>query len=380
VLPRALLSVGLAALPLLAALWIWRRSRRVARLSGRTAFVVCALGTVAALIAVYLERIVLSATGLSFAASDSGQSGALLATFLLAAPLEEGLKVLVVWPMYRARDIRSPVSGVAYATLAAAGFAAGEAASSWLLAAPGALFFVRALAGIPAHLFCAGVWGYALGAGGSMRGRWFSFAWVFAVLLHALYDHIVWGRGPALLVLTLPLLIAGSILAWATLKDLGTVKSHDAFPASLRRVEPPSLAVMRQALRRSDRPLLLHWIVIGALVTLGIMLVLLSGAVYLGHEVGIDFAIADEADVRSSAPIVLLGTAVLVAFPLSGYLVARASSATSVLEPAMGAGLALVAVVLGLSITAPIAVVFVLAVAPIAFGLACGGAWLGIEH
>ena len=118
----------------------------------------------------------------------------------------------------------------------------------------------------------------------------------------------------------------------------------------------------------------------GALVTIGVMLASLSGAVYLGHRVGLDFAMADEADVRSSGPIVLLASAVLVAFPISGYLVARASAATSVLEPAMGAGLAIVAVIAALSITAPISVVFALAVAPIAFALACGGAWIGMEH
>jgi hypothetical protein len=135
---------------------------------------------------------------------------------------------------------------------------------------------------------------------------------------------------------------------------------------------------MRQALKRSDRPLMLHWIAIGALVTLGVTLSLLALAVYLGHRVGIDFALADEADVRSSGPLVLLGIAVLAAFPFAGYLVARASAATSVLEPAMGAGVAIVMVLLTLSATAPVAVIFALAVAPVAFVLACGGAWFGV--
>jgi hypothetical protein len=43
----------------------------------------------------------------------------------------------------------------------------------------------------------------------------------------------------------------------------------------------------------------------------------------------------------------------------------------------MGAGVAIVVVLATLSATAPVAVVFALAVAPVAFVLACGGAWFG---
>jgi len=71
---------------------------------------------------------------------------------------------------------------------------------------------------------------------------------------------------------------------------------------------------------------------------------------------------------------------VLLAFPLAGYLVARASSAHSVLEPALAAGAALAALVAMLFLTAPLGVLFALAVAPLAFGLACGGAWIGLER
>ena len=123
---------------------------------------------------------------------------------------------------------------------------------------------------------------------------------------------------------------------------------------------------------------MLHWIAIGALVTLGVVLVALAGAVYVGHAIGVDFALADESDVRSSGPLVLLGAGVLAGFPVAGYLVARASSAHSVLEPAMGAGVAIVAAVLLASLAAPVTAVFGLAAAPLAFALACGGAWFGL--
>jgi hypothetical protein len=126
--------------------------------------------------------------------------------------------------------------------------------------------------------------------------------------------------------------------------------------------------------------LLVHWIILGTLVTLGVMIVALAAAVYVGHRVGLDFALADEGDVRSIAPLALLGVGFLTAFPIAGYLVARASAASSVLEPALGAGLALVAVVAFFSMAAPVSVVFALAVAPVAFALACGGAWFGLAR
>ncbi len=338
-------------------------------------------GVAAGTLSTYIEHVVLRWTGLSFRASVAGPGGALLATFLLAAPLEEALKVLVVWPLESSRRISGPRLGLAFAATAAAGFAAAEAVITILSGPLDWLVATRVALGVPAHLFFAGFWGYWLGSGRRTRGRWFSLAWLFAMLLHGLYDHIVFGRGPGFMVAAAPMLIAMALFAWAALRE---VAPRDAPPTSGRPTllsalpEPPSLRAMRRALRRTDRPLMLQWIGIGTLVTIGVMIACIASAVFVGHRVGIDFAMADEADVRSSGPLVLIGAAILSAFPIAGYLVAKASAATSVLEPALGAGLAIVAVLVLLSATAPIAVVFALAVAPVAFALACGGAWFGL--
>jgi hypothetical protein len=261
-----------------------------------------------------------------------------------------------------------------------AGFGAVDSAAYVLALDAGALSVVRAIAALPAHLFSAGLWGYALGQSAESGKRWFSLAWVVSVLAHGLYDHIVFGRGPGFLVLIVPLLLTMGLLTLALLRELAPRDAHEEHRALVALPEPPSLRAMRRALRRSDQPIMLHWIVFAALVNVGVVLVLLALAVYVGHRFGIDFAAADEADMRSNGPLVLLGVAVLAAFPVAGYLVARASGATSVLEPALGAALAIVGVVALLSVTAPIALLFALAVAPIAFGLACGGAWFGRER
>jgi hypothetical protein len=170
--------------------------------------------------------------------------------------------------------------------------------------------------------------------------------------------------------------------AASALADIAPVE-----PPSSRRLpllgtlaEPPSLHAVREALRRPNRPLLLHWIAVGTFVTVGAILVLFAAAVYFGHRMNVDFATTDEGDLRSSGPLVLLGVAVLLAFPLAGFLVARASSTTSILEPAIGAGLAIALIILLISVTAPAGVLFALALAPAAFILACAGAWFGVAH
>ena len=135
---------------------------------------------------------------------------------------------------------------------------------------------------------------------------------------------------------------------------------------------------MRDALRRAERPVMLHWIVLGGLVTMGVISSCVVGAVILGRRLGVDFSAVDEGAATGAVPLAMIGLGVLLAFPTSGYLVARASGADSVLEPALSTGLAIAGTLLMLGLAAPVAVVFALAFAPVAFGLACAGAWVGI--
>ncbi len=377
---RPLLGIVLALLPLAAAIYLWRRASAVARVPRRNIVFICLGGIAVAMGALWLERFVLDWTGLSVRSSVAGTSGALLATFLLVAPLEEGLKVLVVWPLYAARQLETRRLGVIYAGCAGAGFASAEALIDvWLAPPEESLYWLRVAAALPAHAFFAAMWGYALGGDRRRRGGWFSLAWILAVLGHGLFDHIVFGRGPGLLVAAVPMLLSMAGLSWLALRETLPVSSKGK-PGRSVIPEPPSLRAMRAALSTADKPVMLHWIAIGALVTLGVVIVSLVGAVFLGHSVGIDFALADESDVRSSGPLILLGSAVLSAFPIAGFLVAKASAATSVLEPALGAALAIAGTVALLSVTSPVTVLVALAGAPVAFALACGGAWFGLAR
>jgi hypothetical protein len=368
-------------LPALGAAWLVRRVRRDREISWAFAALLFGGGVAAGLLTMTLERAILAFTELSIEVSSaSGGSGsALVALFLLVAPLEEAAKVLGTWPAHVTRRLDGPGLGVTFAVCVALGFGAAETAYFITSSELTGLRVVRALTGLPAHAFCAGMWGYALGHRVRSGGRWFGPAWVFAVLTHALYDHIVFGRGPGLLAVALPMLVAMVLVTWSALADVARSDERGPLSRSLHIPAPPSLRTVRNALRRTEEPLMLRWIVIGAFVNVGMVIVCVVIAVFAARRLGIDLSLADESDMRSNGPLLLLGGAILPAFPIAGYLIARASGAHGVLEPAFAAGLAIGGAVALLSVTAPPAVIFAIAIAPIAFGLACGGAWFGLE-
>lgn len=370
----------LGTVPLLLALVVWRRISRTRLLPRRPALVLTAGGAVLGAASALLEPPALDFMELSFRVSEVGSGAALAAMLLMAAPLEEALKALLVWPLYVRRRLLTSRLGLAYAMCAAAGFALGEAVFMARAEPVSLLGVVRILALGPAHLFFAGVWGYALGAGREGHDRWFPLAWSVAVLLHGLYDHVVIARGSAWLLAALPSLGFMFGAAWVVLRSLAPDSEAPDTSSRLAALAPPTLSDMRRAMHHSDRPLMIHWIALGALVTLGIVLTSLAGAVCLGHRLGLDFTLAEDSDLRASGPLALLGTAVLLAFPLSGYLIARASAAQSVLEPALASGVAIAFVMLMLSVTEPVALVVAIIVAPLAFSLACGGAWFGLDR
>lgn len=377
---QGVLAVVVSALAIGALVRLLRRTLRghTPKRSLSVAYFVA--GALAAAVALATEGLVLSWLDLSIVATRATAVSAMLVMILFVAPLEEGLKFGIAWSSIRFGHVRQSVGSISVAVIVAAGFATAE--SVWLsLTRPLSLYSAaQVLVALPPHFLCAGLWSYVLGRGKpGQRRAIVALVWGATTLAHAVCDHIVFGRGPGMLAFAAPPMAALAVLFWVAVRD--AVRSR---PRSSRESIPPAepvpLRVMRRALRQSNQPLMLHWIGIGALVNIGVVVACLALAVYVGHRLGLNFADADETDLRANAPIVLLGTAVLAAFPLAGFLVARASRATSVLEPALATAVAIFAVVGLVSAMSPVAVLFALAVAPIAFGLACGGAWFGRDQ
>lgn len=326
-------------------------------------------------------------TGLAIDAQSAGVAGGVLFLFGFAAPVREAAKVAAVWPAFRSRYYGDPLDGVVYSTAAALGFAAVEGALSLQVHPFGGLWLARAALALPAHVFFACCWGYALGRAKRVKrpGAIFPAAWIVATALHGLYAHLVYGRGSGALVGTLPLLLAMIVPTLFAVRDLRARADRSSRTSMLlERVSslyvvssPPSLRTVREAMRREGQPITVRWIFFGVLVTIGTMTAGLALSIAFGHWAHIDFSIVDEHDVTTTAPVALLGAGLLLAFPVSGYLVARASNLPTLLEPAVAAGLAIVLSLAMLGLAAPVALVFALAFSPIAWALACAGAWVG---
>lgn len=371
------------ALLLLAVVYLSDRNREPPWL----VLVVFALGGAGKWGTAWLEGKAAAWTGLDLRAQIAGNAGAVIFVFAFAAPIREAAKVAAMWPAFRSKWFDEPMDGIVYCSAAALGFAMVENAITLRDHAFGWVWIARTLVALPAHVFFACAWGYALGRAKRIKrpGAIFPGAWLVATACHGLYMHLVYGRGPGALVGTIPLLLAMGIVASFAIKDL-KVRAERSSRTSmlLERVSslyvgsgPPSLGTVREAMRHEGQPITLRWIFFGALVTVGAMTAGLAASIAFGHWVNVDFSIVDEHDVSTTAPVALLGAGVLAAFPLSGFLIARASKLPSLLEPALASGLAIGLTLVLLGLAAPVALVFALAFSPIAWALACAGAWVG---
>jgi hypothetical protein len=343
------------------------------------------LGAAAAVLArVGIERAE-AVTGLSVRVADVGETGALVFFFLVAEPLAEVAKVMAVWPALLSKRLLNASDGILMATSSSLGFAALE--MSWALRDhPVAVWLVRVLLALPGHVFFACAWGSALGSARATRWRVpiFPLAFVAAVVGHGLYGHLVYARGPGSLLALVPLLAAmippvtwfahslGAAPASASRTGIATRWSRlsEAFP-------PPSLATVRHALAQKDEPLNVLWVLFGTLVVLGSMFVGVGAGVLAARWLHLDLAAADDRTVATAAPLLLLALGPFASLPASGWLVARARGRRSLLEPALSVSLALGVSIVALGLVAPVAVVFALALSPLAWVASWAGVWLG---
>jgi RsiW-degrading membrane proteinase PrsW (M82 family) len=383
-LPGVLVWLALCAAP--SALWlrfIWRvpPERDPAVAVWGTALFGVAVGVATA----FLHLFVISITGLAEPVATFGAPVGLLFMLAFSAPLAEGAKVAAAWPAFRSSHFDEEFDGILYATAAATGFAVGQSAIALMSAPTTVNGAMRAVLMVIAHPLMSPIWGYALGRVRRSRtptGR-FVVSWLTVTLVHGLLLHLTRATSLLALMAAFPVLLGLAFLTWWGARDLlarfGRTVRMSA-QTVLPSLPPPSLSAVRHALRRSESPILVQWILLGALTTTGVMLSMVALAVWTGHQVGLDFSAIERESTSTAAiaPLVLITSALLIAFPISGYLVTKASGAEGVLEPALSAALAIVAVLIMLGLAAPVALVFALAFAPIAFALACAGGWFGL--
>jgi RsiW-degrading membrane proteinase PrsW (M82 family) len=382
-----LLKLVVVLAPAAALLWlVWRSDRD--REPPLWVIGTALLGAVFGLAAFWLRAAVGRFTHLDVDAQVSGQAMSLVYMFAWYAPVGETAKVAAAWPAFRSRHFDEPYDGVVYASAAALGFACVE--SSLLLhehtAAPG-LWIARTLLALPAHVFFASAWGWGLGRARQLRepGAHFPMLFLVAVAGHGFYAHIVYGRGPTALLLALPFVFVMGVIAFFLARDLrrkSVISDRSRITSlSIASLEvlskPPSLRAFREALKKRDKPIAWRWVVYGAVVHLGGMVLGVTAAIVFGYLAHVDFSIVDERDVSTAAPVALLVAGLLAGFLVSGYLVARSGELATIFEPVASATLAVTAALVVLGFVAPVGLVFALALAPIALGLSSVGAWFG---
>lgn len=340
-------------------------------------------GVVFGVVTLFLERFVESRLGLPHLGEATAGVLAAAYLFFLVAPLEQAATALALLPNLRSKRIKTPHDAFVTAVAAATGFGAVRAFALTLFASDGLLAYLRPTIVLASHVVFVALWGYTVARARrrTLGGAGFGVAFVAAIVFRALVDYLVVGRSLAAAAASSPLVISGLIMALLARRELLTAREKRRKPRLLR-VEPPSIDALRHALRKGERPLLFRWILLGALVTIGVMVTCFAGAIFLGLRLGVDFSVVDQAsfDDRAAGPLVLIGLAVLTAFPISGFMLARASGTKTVLEPALASGLAFLCVLVLLGFAAPITVAFAIACAPIGFALTCVGAWVGVDR
>lgn len=374
--------------PAAALLWlVWRSDRD--REPPAWVIGTALLGAVFGAIAFWLREAVARFTHLDVDVHVAGQGMALVYMFAWYAPVGETAKVAAAWPAFRSRHFDEPYDGVVYASAAALGFASIE--SAFLFHAhSGGLWIARALLSLPAHVFFASAWGWGLGRARQLRepGAHFPMLFLVAVAGHGFYTHIVYGRGQAAMLFAIPFVVVMGVIAFFLARDLrqkSMVSDRSRITSlSIASLEvlskPPSLRAFREALKNRNKPIAWRWVLYGAIVHLGGMVLGVTAAIVLGWFMRVDFSIVDERDVSTAGPVALLVAGLLAGYPLSGYLVTRAGELTTLFEPAAAAMLAVTSTLVVLGFVAPIGIVFALALAPIALGLSAAGAWVGREE
>jgi RsiW-degrading membrane proteinase PrsW (M82 family) len=133
---------------------------------------------------------------------------------LVVGVSEEGAKLLSVLILaWRRREFDEPVDGVVYSSAAALGFAAAENAKYFAVGRmSGTVVALRGFVTVPAHMFFAAIWGYALGQALVSRKSRMPEAFALAALAHGAFDALLSTDGAQLVATGLVLVLAASFV------------------------------------------------------------------------------------------------------------------------------------------------------------------------
>jgi hypothetical protein len=340
-------------------------------------------GAVAAVVVRAVQALVLDLiVGRRIASSGEGILQSIF-SFGIVGPFTVLMLASIVWPALGATggtkdDVDPPLAAAA----AASGFVMGRLATQLLLEHIAFRSGVRSAILAADDVALAAMWGYGLalsGFDGRLGGSPFGRYALVAMMLRGAIEFSLRSPGQ----LSIPFAVsAGALLFLFSTVGILRLARHAAEPptslASLGQETIRELA--RNELRRGGvRP---TWIFVGALASIGGIILGFAAAVFVGHRAGIDFGEIDRNGPGAEYAALLLVIGVIMPFPITAGVVGMASGGRTrgqrahVLEAGIASILALGALLFVLGVVAPVAVALGVACAPVAFALAGLGAWI----
>jgi RsiW-degrading membrane proteinase PrsW (M82 family) len=211
---------------------------------------------------------------------------------LVVGVTEEGAKLLAVWALaFRRREFDEPVDGIVYACAAALGFAAAENVKYFAFGRmSGSVIAIRSFLTVPAHMFFAALWGYALGQTlVSRRRRVLAFA-ALAAGAHGLFDAMlsIGGLQLGATLLVLGLAIVFVVLLRRSLTH-GAVARAGLAPQDPPATEPAPASLLDRASWRVGSPGVFYASAAGMVLSAFALTVLGTAYELLQHRVGLVF-------------------------------------------------------------------------------------------
>ena len=150
---------------------------------------------------------------------------ALLYSFVIIGPVEEGAKyfVVVIGP-FRSEEFNEPMDGIVYAVAASLGFATLENIT-YVLQGGLKIGLIRAFISVPVHAFLGVIMGYYFGKAKFENRKFLKQAFLYPALLHGFFDFVLLSK-TWLALFVYPFLY---FMARASLKDIKTLVEGSPF-------------------------------------------------------------------------------------------------------------------------------------------------------
>ena len=202
------INIALAAIPSALIIIYFYRRDLAQREPPRLILATFVLGFFAVIPAIVIELALWS-----IGSTYHGVARILIRAFVVAALVEEGMKLLVIrLYVYNKQEFDEVSDGIIYTITASLGFAFFE--NVLYSFGPPLVLIIRGITAVPLHASASGILGYYLGISKIRKERKIGMGLAIAILIHGLYDFLLFSR-TAFSLLVIPLI---AVSVWVLLR------------------------------------------------------------------------------------------------------------------------------------------------------------------